>query len=52
MHGARNANGLVLAALFAFPPADHMAAAYLRAGWIVPTFIWLIPVLRWAPWTQ
>ncbi|MCO5199034.1 MAG: hypothetical protein M9941_14915 [Anaerolineae bacterium] len=52
MHGARNANGLVLAALFAFPLLTIWLRHIFVLWWIVPTFIWLIPVLRWAPWTQ
>lgn len=51
MAAGRNAAALLLALLLAFPqlsPALRMSIA----GWsILPTVIWLGPVLWWAPWT-
>lgn len=51
MHAGRNATGLILATLFTLPlflrPWPRIG---LTLYWIAPTFVWLIPVLRWAPW--
>lgn len=50
MHAGRNAAGLVLAALLCMPLFAKPLRGLLWAGWVLPTFVWLIPVLRWAPW--
>jgi hypothetical protein len=50
MHAGRNATGLVLATLFCLPLLARSLRRLLWACWVLPTFIWLIPVLRWAPW--
>jgi hypothetical protein len=50
MHAARNATGLVLAAIFCFPLFEQHLRQFLILYWLFPTLIWLVPVLRWAPW--
>jgi hypothetical protein len=50
MHAGRNATGLTAATVFAVPAMRREWRWALGTGWIMPTFIWLVPVLRWAPW--
>lgn len=50
MHAGRNAGGMVLAVLFLFPAIKPPWRALALSYWTLPTLIWLIPVLRWAPW--
>jgi hypothetical protein len=50
MHAGRNAGGLVLSAVFAMPLVMSWLRPLLTAGWVLPTLIWLLPILRWAPW--
>jgi hypothetical protein len=50
MHAGRNISGLVLASLFTFPQLETRARVGLLALWVTPTVIWVIPMLRWAPW--
>lgn len=52
MHAGRNGSGLVLAFVFslAFLPRPVRLLAFPL--WVAPTFVWLLPVLRWAPWLQ
>lgn len=50
MHAARNAAGLVLAATLATPWLRPVWRRGLLVAWVAPTLVWLIPVLRWAPW--
>lgn len=50
MHAGRNATGLVLCALFLTPLMAKPIRLLMLAYWVLPTLIWLIPVLRWAPW--
>lgn len=50
MHAARNATGLVLAATLATPWLPPAWRWSLWGVWVAPTLVWLIPVLRWAPW--
>ncbi|MBX2997796.1 MAG: hypothetical protein KF893_04750 [Caldilineaceae bacterium] len=50
MHAGRNATGLVLATIFCFPLFEPRIRQLLVIFWCFPTIIWLVPVLRWAPW--
>ncbi len=50
MHSARNASGLVLSALFALPFFRQSLRFLMLSYWIFPTSLWLMQVLRWAPW--
>lgn len=50
MHAGRNASGLILAAVVSFPLMHRWLRQGLLFCWVAPTFIWFIPVLRWAPW--
>ncbi len=50
MHAARNAGGMILS-LTLLLPSLWRASRPLALGYsVVPTMIWLIPILRWAPW--
>lgn len=51
MAAGRNSAGLVIAALLLFPALGGALRHLLLACWTSPTLIWLVPVLRWAPWT-
>jgi len=51
MHVGRNAGGLVVTAVFIFPWLNHWWRRGFSLAWIAPSFIWLIPILRWSPWT-
>jgi hypothetical protein len=50
MHAGRNADGLILAAVFCMPCWIRPARLAALAWWVMPTVAWLVPVLRWAPW--
>ena len=50
MGAGRIAAGLVLAALLMFPTLSESARKAVLIYWVAPTLIWLIPILRWAPW--
>jgi hypothetical protein len=50
MHSARNAGGLVLSVVFAMPLMARPLRPLFTAGWVLPTLVWLVPILRWAPW--
>lgn len=50
MHAGRNASGMMLALVFTLPLLDKHARRLVLFFAVVPTLIWLIPVLRWAPW--
>jgi|BarGraIncu01122A_1022018.scaffolds.fasta_scaffold188513_1 hypothetical protein len=49
MHAGRNASGMVVAALICFPQMDTLMQRVIMAWWVLPTLVWLIPVLKWAP---
>jgi hypothetical protein len=49
MHAGRNAGGLVLSALFLLPFLAPCARLFLTSWWVLPTAVWLVPVLRWLP---
>jgi hypothetical protein len=51
MHAGRNALGLVIGAVLAMPCASARARQFALAYWVAPSLAWLIPILRWAPWT-
>jgi hypothetical protein len=50
MHAGRNAVGLILAGVFLLPVVERHLRWAALAGAVLPTLLWLIPVLRWAPW--
>ena len=50
MHAGRNAGGMVVSAAFLLPLLATPLRLSLLGFWTLPTFIWLVPVLRWAPW--
>jgi len=50
MHAGRNAAGLVLAVVFALPGLGGLVRKAILVCCVTPTLIWLLPVLRWAPW--
>jgi hypothetical protein len=50
MHAGRNAGGLVVSAMFLLPLLARPIRVFLLGYWTLPTFVWLVPVLRWAPW--
>jgi hypothetical protein len=50
LHASRNAGGLVLSAVFVMPLMAKWLRSLLAAGWVLPNLIWLLVVLRWAPW--
>jgi hypothetical protein len=50
MHTGRNAAGLIVACLFLLPSLARPLRLLLLGYWVAPTAIWLIPILRWAPW--
>ncbi len=52
MHASRNAIGLVLSVLFLMPFLAKPIRLLTLGYWVLPTFVWLIPVLRWAPWSS
>ena len=50
MHAGRNAGGMILS-LTLLLPSLWRAARPLALGYsVVPTVMWLVPILRWAPW--
>jgi hypothetical protein len=50
MHVGRNTMGLVLAVVFVLPLFTEPVRLLLVSYWVLPVFVWMIPVLRWAPW--
>lgn len=50
MHAGRNAAGLVLSVLLLLPALPKLVRILTLGYWVLPTFVWLVPVLRWAPW--
>jgi hypothetical protein len=50
MHAGRNAAGMVVAGLLCFPQLDTIKRRLIVVWWVLPTLVWFIPVLRWAPW--
>jgi len=50
MHAGRNASGLMVSSVFLLPVIDKRCRVLLTGYLVVPTAVWLIPVLRWAPW--
>ena len=50
MHAGRNAGGLLLALVFLLPLLNRHLRRLAWAGAVLPTLVWLIPILRWAPW--
>jgi hypothetical protein len=50
MHAGRNASGMLLALVFLMPFLDKRARLLTLAYTVLPTLVWLVPVLRWAPW--
>lgn len=50
MGAGRIAVGLVMAVLFVFPLLTERVRQAILLYWVAPTFVWLIPILRWAPW--
>ncbi|MEM8860749.1 MAG: hypothetical protein AAGD96_20695 [Chloroflexota bacterium] len=50
LHSGRNSMGLIVATAFALPWLAPTNRWFWLAFWVAPTFVWLIPVLRWAPW--
>jgi len=50
MHAGRNAGGLLLALTFLLPLLDRRLRILAWLGAVLPTLVWLIPILRWAPW--
>jgi hypothetical protein len=48
---SRQAAALVLALLLAFPRWPPALRAAIAVAAIAPTFLWLPPLLWWAPWT-
>lgn len=50
MAAGRNAAGLALAWTLAIPSVHLYVRKPVSILWVAPTSIWLVPVLRWAPW--
>jgi len=50
MHAGRNACGLVASVALCVPTLRLRQIHLATAWWCLPTFIWLVPILRWAPW--
>jgi hypothetical protein len=50
MHAGRNAAGMVLSTLFLLPVIGTRIRVLLLCYWVFPTAVWLLPILRWAPW--
>lgn len=51
MHAGRNAIGLVVAVVFAMPGLIGMGRRLALTYWLAPSLAWLIPILRWSPWS-
>jgi hypothetical protein len=49
MAAGRNATGLVVSSLLLFPSFGRAARIALLFAWVLPTAVWLAPVLWWAP---
>ncbi len=50
MHAGRNASGMILSTVFILPYLGRRLPPLLLGYWVIPSLVWLIPVLRWAPW--
>lgn len=50
MHAGRNALGLVCSVVLAVPLLAPWQRRVALAWWVIPSLVWLIPILRWAPW--
>jgi len=50
MHAGRNASGLMVSLVFLLPLIGKRHRVLLTVCLVVPTAVWLVPVLRWAPW--
>lgn len=50
MHAGRNASGMILSTIFFLPQIGRRIRLGLLGYWVLPTLVWLVPVLRWAPW--
>ena len=50
MHAGRNASGLMMSLVFLLPLIDKRHRVLLMGYLVVPTAVWLVPALRWAPW--
>jgi hypothetical protein len=50
MHAGRNAAGMVLSVLFLLPVIGRSIRVALLCYWVLPSVVWLAPILRWAPW--
>ena len=50
MHAGRNSGGLVLSFVFILPTLGRPLRLLSLGYWTIPTLIWFIPILRWAPW--
>lgn len=50
MHAGRNASGLVCSVALAAPLLRPWQRRLTLAWWVVPSLVWLIPILRWTPW--
>ncbi len=51
MHAGRNAIGLVVAVVFAMPGLTRAGRRLALAYWLLPSLAWLVPILRWSPWS-
>ena len=50
VHAGRNASGLVLSLVFVLPALGPRLRLAFLLSCLAPTALWLVPVLRWAPW--
>ncbi len=50
MHAGRNASGLMVSLVYLLPEIDKRYRVFLTGYLVVPTAVWLVPVVRWAPW--
>lgn len=51
MHAGRNAIGLAVSLVFAMGELAPWERRFALAAWVGPTAAWLIPILRWSPWS-
>lgn len=47
MHAGRNAAGMILATILLFPQLPAPIRPLTALYWTIPTFLWLIPIIRW-----
>ena len=50
MHAGRNAMGMVLAVVLSMPSLDVRLRRLVAWYSILSTCLWIVPILRWAPW--